>query len=348
MSSKIEWTQETWNPLAGCTPVSAGCRNCYAANHARRLAGNPNPKVSGAYERTARTAGDGRAVFTGKVNLLPERLEQPLRWKKPRRVFVNSMSDLFHEDVPTGFIAHVFAVMAAAYQHTFQILTKRPERMAEVLNDEGFWAGVWGHGVERWWDLKALALIDDIGPEDPLPNVWLGTSVEDQAAADERIPHLLRSPAAVRFLSCEPLLGPVDIVRSDSLALAQAARDGLTIGQVDWVIIGGESGPGARPCDVEWIRSLLRQCQSAGVPAFVKQLGANIRDRNDAGFDSDWHDGEGWPEPREVEHDPRGFREEYQGAPVRVHLEDRKGGDPQEWPEDLRVRQFPQTNEVPA
>lgn len=381
-NSKIEWTATTWNPIAGCTPVSAGCRNCYAANHARRLAGNPNPKVSEAYEGTARTAGDGRAVFTGKVNLLPERLGQPLRWKKPRRVFVNSMSDLFHEDVPEDFIKEVFTVMAVAQQHTYQILTKRPDRMARILSQ---WRADDLH--DFWYAFSEYTP----APQDwPLPNVWLGTSTEDQAAADERIPHLLRTPAAVRFLSCEPLLGPVDVSahlrsgrtfhvvadvegmlrnrhfdalqRDDGTPMTRREaeeelwslhRQGVRVikaagteclgfdhqegcpghqqPRVDWVIIGGESGPGARPCDIEWIRSLVKQCREAGVPAFVKQLGAEPRRRLQRPL-SDGYGGDhgpGWTSRLEP-----------------LALEDRKGGDPSEWPEDLRVREFPQRSEV--
>jgi len=308
--SKIEWTDTTWNPLAGCTPVSPGCRNCYAANHARRLAGHPNPKVGGPYAGTARTAGDGRAVFTGQVNLLEDRLTQPLRWRKPRRVFVNAMSDLFHPDVPDDFVDKVFAVMALCPQHTFQVLTKRPERMAEwaLLNSTGghvfHVASTMGSPRSGIW---------------PLPNVWLGTSVEDQARADERIPHLLRCPAAVRFLSCEPLLGPVDV--SPYLDGAWANGDAYPSGpRVNWIIPGGESGPGARPCNVEWVRSLVRQCSDAGVACFVKQLGARPRSSCDH-FGVTQTDVGGWWEHL---------------------LRDHKGGDMEEWPEDLRVREYPQ------
>ncbi|GMV07400.1 MAG: hypothetical protein AMXMBFR53_36750 [Gemmatimonadota bacterium] len=316
-NSKIEWTDTTWNPLAGCTPVSEGCRNCYAANHARRLAGNPNPKVSGPYEGTARTAGDGRAVFTGRVNLIPERLEEPLRWRKPRRVFVNAMSDLFHPDVPLEFVDRVFAVMALCPQHTFQVLTKRPERMAEYFlpigqTNRSDW--VWAE-MGRRLNRSRLAY-----PKWPLPNVWLGTSVENQAAADERIPHLLRCPAAVRFLSCEPLLGPVGLrpwlrhahIRTDMAT----GKDYRYPAPIHWLIAGGESGRGARPCDVAWLRSLRDQCAAAGVPYFLKQMGA------DPGYT-----GAGGPGTH---------------SPIRLLLRDPKGGDPEEWPHDLRVREFPE------
>jgi hypothetical protein len=174
----------------------------------------------------------------------------------------------------------------------------------------------------------------------PLQNVWLGVSVENQHFADERIPLLLQTPAAVRFLSCEPLLEGLD------LAKHRPGANRL------WVIVGGESGAGARPCNVRWVRSIVRQCQQAGVPVFVKQLGGEIRDRNDAGFDgSGPNDIDGrcsWPEidPDDIDEDLDGFRDGYQGAEVRVHLRDRKGGDPSEWPADLRVRQFPGVADV--
>lgn len=316
--SKIEWTDATWNPVVGCSPVSEGCRNCYAAKEAIRLGGNPNPKIGALYAGTSEMRGTGskrRAVFTGKVNMVPERLDQPLRWRKPRRVFVNSMSDLFHESVPFEFIDRVFAVMALATQHTFQILTKRPERMAEYLNGDAF--GRWCE-IARTLDAPHSTRNADY----PLPNVWLGTSVEDQAAADERIPHLLRTPAAVRFLSCEPLIGPVDL--NKGLNLGILFQDGTRWGGskpiLDWIIVGGESGPGARPCELSWIRSLVEQCQGAGVPVFVKQLGARpMTDRWD-------------------------FTGREPGS-IPVALRDRKGGDPAEWPEDLRVREYPVTAE---
>lgn len=272
MSTAIEWTQETWNPLAGCTPVSEGCRNCYAAKEAVRLAGNPNEKIAAKYAGTAEMRGAGtrrRAVFTGRVNLDESALTKPLRWRMPRRVFVNSMSDLFHEAVPEDYVAAVVAVMAACPQHTFQVLTKRPERMAAFFSR---WAmgSCWMEARDRGVPL----VLDDFGALFwPLPNVWLGTSVEDQRAADERIPHLLATPAAVRFLSCEPLLGPVEFSdvtgRSDCVAaLGKPALDGI-----HWVIAGGESGPGARPMHPDWARSLRDQCQAAGVPFFFKQWG---------------------------------------------------------------------------
>jgi protein gp37 len=229
MPSAIEWTNETWNPLAGCTPVSAGCKNCYAAKEAIRLAGNPHVQIAAKYAGTAEMRGAGerrRAVFTGRVNLDEAALVKPLRWRKPRRVFVNSMSDLFHEAVPDDFIRKVFGVMSLCGQHTFQVLTKRPERAADFLNSTSL-------GSCQAWacdlDIASRPIHDTSALNTwPLPHVWLGTSVEDQAAADTRIPHLLRTPAAVRFLSCEPLLGPVDLSRwmPDGRVLARCSGCG--------------------------------------------------------------------------------------------------------------------------
>jgi protein gp37 len=384
-ATKIEWSDEVWNPVTGCSRVSSGCDHCYAVRQSHRLEHMGQDEYAGLTVLN----GKGDRHFNGEVRCHEDRLETPLRWRKPRRVFVNSMSDLFHPGVPFEFIDRVFAVMALTPHITYMILTKRPERMAEYLNDDDrpfVWedvefvhrakyeaagddppnattaelerARLAGSGLRRITEAQAGT---------PLPNVWLGTSVEDQAAADERIPHLLRCPAAVRFLSMEPLLGPVDLglqsakceccprwpsrwvrlpreVRSDFPfsgttaspgvyratgnhhgALSVKATDGSMLGirlrefeclpAVDWVIVGGESGPGARPCDVDWIRSIIRQCDDAGVPVFVKQLGAWP-------YDPGWY-GDGTPE----------------GS--RMEPNDRKGGDPDEWPENLRRREFP-------
>lgn len=253
--SKIEWTDATWNTVYGCTHVSEGCRNCYA----ERLA----PKMGKDFS---------------KITLAPERLDLPLRWKRPRRIFVNSLSDLFHEEVPEDFIDKVFAVMALSPQHTFQILTKRPERMLA-------WFGSIGGTMRRDWVASALCRIKDthtIPPFTwPLPNVWLGVSVENQATADERIPVLLQTPAAVRWISAEPLLGPLDLkvwfmkLRTEwpGVKLTGGVSFDIADKVLDWVVVGGESGPGARPMHPDWARSIRDQCQSAGVPFFFKQWG---------------------------------------------------------------------------
>lgn len=243
------------------------------------MEGNPNAKVAAKYEGTAVMRGVGRsrrAVFTGRVNVADDdTITQPMRWTRPRRVFVNAMSDLFHPAVERHVLDRLFAVMALSPQHTFQVLTKRPELAALYLQNTSQEAR-----DRRGTEVVKLGGITD-GLQWPLPNVWMGTSVEDQATADERIPQLLEAPAAVRFLSMEPLLGPVDIAQ----ALTYAGVDLLpqdTGGQrlaamrgLDWIIIGGESGPNARPFDLEWARSLVRQCQRAKVPVFYKQGGAS-------------------------------------------------------------------------
>jgi protein gp37 len=218
--------------------------------------------AGGAYEGLTKMTRGG-PVWTDKIRLVPEKLKEPLSWRKPRRIFVNSMSDLFHEGVPDSFIDYVFAVMAMCPQHTFQVLTKRPARMREYLqmvSDE--------KDMQRWinaavdiTDSPCAAHIED--RDWPLQNVWLGVSVEDQRRADERIPLLRETPAAVRWISAEPLLGELDIT----------AYFGLITQSIDWVVAGGESGPGARPMHPDWARSLRDQCAAAGVPFFFKQWG---------------------------------------------------------------------------
>ncbi|MGH2750087.1 MAG: DUF5131 family protein [Actinomycetota bacterium] len=225
----IEWTETTWNPTTGCDRVSSGCDHCYALSLAKRLKAMGSRRYQ--EDGSPRTSGPGFGL-----TLHEDKLDEPLRWRSPRVVFVNSMSDLFHAKVPASFIRRAFNVMAATPQHTYQILTKRPRRMARILGD-------WNQFARR-----------------PLVNVWLGTSVEDQRWADQRIPLLLDTPAAVRFLSCEPLLGPVD--------LSEWLGDGI-----GWVIAGGESGPGHRPISVDWVRSLRNQCNQDAVPFFFKQWG---------------------------------------------------------------------------
>jgi len=273
--SKIEWTSATWNIVTGCTRVSAGCDHCYIER-------TPPFRIAG-----RRFDGDGPGSTTGVV-LHPDRLELPLRWRKPRRIFVNSLSDAFHKDVPAEFIALMFAVMAATPQHTYQLLTKRPGRMRSLVGRADF--------ETRVRDMYATTL-NIVNPRHlpfpswPLPNAWLGVSVENQTAADLRIPLLLSTPAAVRFLSCEPLLGLVDLDRDwlfgepigrctcgvpEDMAMYghEDGCDFATRGErVDWVIAGGESGPGARPVHPDWLRSLRDQCSQAGVAYFLKQWG---------------------------------------------------------------------------
>ena len=269
--SKIEWTDATWNVVIGCDKVSPGCDHCYAIRTAHRMQANPNPVISAAY---AGTEADGE--WTGLVNLVETRLDLPLRWRRSRRIFVNAQSDLFHSNVPDEFIARVWAVMALAPQHTFQILTKRHARMRALLRtdmfhelvQEAIGAQVWGGGVKG-------AVADTVRrrnnawlpltPAWPLPNVWLGVSVEDQKRADLRIPALLDTPAAVRWLSCEPLLGPVNLRLDAAMGNADPG--------INWVVVGGESGQGARPMHPAWARTLRDECQDAGVPFLFKQWG---------------------------------------------------------------------------
>ena len=247
-NTKIEWTDATWNPLRGCTRVSEGCRNCYAERVAARFSG---PGM--AYEGTIK---DGK--WNGVVKTVPEALDQPLRWKRPRRIFVNSMSDLFHETVSDQAIFAIFYVMACTPHHTYQVLTKRPARMVQ-----------WFDWVSRWDSTMQPRLAKMAGGKWPLPNVWLGVSVEDQDAADKRLPHLINTPAAVRWVSAEPLLGHVSFTGWDG----KVQRNWLGEGGINWVVCGGESGHGARPMHPVWARNLRDECADAGAAFFFKQWG---------------------------------------------------------------------------
>lgn len=299
--TKIAWATDTWNPVVGCSVISPACTNCYAMAQAARI-----ERMSAGAGRTTHYAGTTQLskagpVWTGKLALAPDHiLTQPLRWRRPRRIFVNSMSDLFHEDMPTGWIDHVFAVMALAPQHTFQILTKRSARMREYLTHarrpyeiartflDQLAAGLYPKSavVDATWPVVSEG--DDIdNPTDirigtwPLPNVWLGVTAEDQRRADERIPDLLATPAARRFVSVEPMLGPVDLTavspngiqRINALSGHSTTPDYSGWPRLDWVICGGESGPNARPMHSDWARGLRDQCAAAGVPYFFKQWG---------------------------------------------------------------------------
>lgn len=255
----IEWTDATWNPLAGCSLVSPGCTNCYAMRDAHRLANNPSPKVSAKYEGTTRLV-KGKPVWTGRVNLADDAtLTQPLRWSRPRRIFVNSMSDLFHEDVPDEWIDRIFAVMALCPQHQFQVLTKRAARMREYMTDPATMANIYELMANMAFGKAAKAELSALGSW-PLPNVWLGVSAEDQTRADERIPLLLETPAAIRWISAEPLLGGLDLLP--------------WLDRLDWVVVGGESGPGARPMHPDWVHYIRRQCTATATPFLFKQWGA--------------------------------------------------------------------------
>lgn len=333
----IEWTDATWNPVTGCEAVSPGCANCYAARlAATRL--NRNPR----YEGLAVLNDSGRGVWSGQVRLHPDRLRDGLalrgRGRRMRRehgramrVFVCDMSDVFHPDVPYEFLDRVFAVMALMHHIDFQLLTKRPERAHEYLTAPDRQDCISG----------AIHAIDDDAPEQilstlPLRNVWLGTSVEDDARAVERIPHLIKTPTAVRFLSCEPLLGSIDLrvwLEWGSNGPPWLARD-CDQGFEPWIIVGGESGPNARPCNINHVRHIVRVARDLRVPVFVKQLGSRVLVENDR-IDQFPRDGDG------VIYDPEQLGFDHQGELVEVRLNHPRGGDPAEWPEDLRVREMP-------
>lgn len=251
--SAIEWTDATWNPVRGCTKVSPGCKHCYAETFAERWRGIPNHPYGQGFD----------------LRLVPEKLGEPLRWKRPRRIFVNSMSDLFQDGVETEFIGSVFETMNAANWHTYQVLTKRAERMREVAT------------------ALPLVLVQQA-------HIWLGVSVEDRRYGLPRIDQLRRTPAAVRFLSVEPLLedlGPLDL------------------SGIHWVIVGGESGPGARPMKAEWVQSIQRQCRAQRVPFFFKQWGGVQKSR--AGRELAGRTWDEFPETRRTANRPagRGHRE---------------------------------------
>lgn len=282
MSDKtnIEWTESTWPVIAGCTHVSEGCRNCYA----ERLTATRLRHLS-IYKGLA-TFENGEAFWNHEVRLNEPVLNDPLRWRRPRRIFVCQMSDLFHESVPFEWIDRVYGVMFRARQHTFQILTKRPERMSDYLRTHPVCAAI--------------------------QNVWLGVSVEDQKTANARIPALLQCDAAVRWVSYEPALGPVDFTDFAH--------------KINWIVAGGESGPHARPCDLEWFRAVRYACDNYHVPFFMKQLG-------------------NFPESRTKERAP--FSELFndrcgqQSAGMWALMDRGPHSNINEFPPDLRVREYP-------
>lgn len=326
----IEWTHApgfigcTWNPVIGCRHVAEGCRHCYAETMSKRLA------AMGQKDYASILTPEGK--FNGRAITRPETLADPLRWRKPRMVFVNSMSDLFHEDVPFEFIAAVFGVMAACPQHTFQCLTKRPERALEFFEWADLNIGEPDY-FARFFDNTPVRQIYADGRAEPtsdwpLKNVWLGVSVATQADADKNVPVLLKCPTAIRFVSAEPLIESVDLSRAlgvEKSDMGMYLREQIhELGghrALDWVIVGGESGPGARAFDAAWAREIIAACEGARVPCFIKQLGANPCE--DMGVE---------PKPPLDLLGPKGNW---------LHLKDRKGGDVSEWPQDLRVRQFP-------
>ncbi|MFB6881241.1 DUF5131 family protein [Streptomyces noursei] len=304
-NSSIEWTDKTWSPVIGCTRVSSGCDGCYAIRGAHIRAHNSNPKVAAAFAGTTRNTGE-HLDWTGTVNVLEDRLVEPLTWRKPQMVFVNSQSDLFHEQIPDEVIACIFAVMALTPRHTYQVLTKRHGRMRSLLTSP--------HFRELCENAEAVLVNDEATPglprykreayqrqwwshfARPLANLWLGVSVEDQRWAGVRIPALLATPAAVRWISVEPMLGPIDLSgqadrhgHRSRLTYWLTGKPGpgtprttgtglqmsplVTGPRLDWVVAGGESGPGARPPHPQWFRTLRDQCAASGVPFLFKQWG---------------------------------------------------------------------------
>lgn len=242
MSTNIEWTDETWNPIVGCSKVSPGCDNCYAVGTVHRGLAEQH--------RGLTVRAEGATDWTGEVRVVESMMDRPLRWTKPRRIFVNSLSDLFHPDVSDETIARIFAVMALAPQHTFQVLTKRPQRMADMLSTRLFWKVVASHCADDQTASLSWPYRTAIANHQGLPNVWLGVSIESDRYAF-RADHLRRTPAAVRWISAEPLLGPLP---------------SLDLTGIDWLVVGGESGPKARPMHPQWVRDLRDECTDICCP----------------------------------------------------------------------------------
>ncbi len=257
--TRIEWTDATWNPVTGCSPASDGCKNCYAS----RMIGRNLPHM-------------GHEGPFSSVQFHPERLDQPLRWKKPRRIFVGSMADLFHPDVEETWLRQIFRTMGLAHRHTFMILTKRPERMREMIQPLWNWSA---------WRTAEFVVRHRHGDDHrPLPNVCLGVTAENQKMADLRIPILLQTPAAKRFVSIEPCFGYVRLGRYLPMANCAPGRTSdVTLG-LDWVILGGETGTGARQVDTDWVRSVRDDCDESGVPFFFKGIGTARMKKTDPNY----------------------------------------------------------------
>lgn len=324
-NTKIEWTDATWNPIKGCSRVSPGCLNCYAERQAHRF------NKSGYWAEGLTVIRQGRPGWSGAISHCPDTLAKPTRWRKPRRVFVCSGSDMAHESADPAFQLAMFGIMAATPHHTYQVLTKRPKALRDLFDslerrsekarelfpaDSKAWRT---HQV-----LAAASLAQGVarlepGSHWPLPNVWIGVSAEDQQRYDERWPELAGIPAALRWISAEPLLGPIN------LRLDREERP-------DWVVVGGESGPGARPCAMEWIQHIVDQCREHRVPVFVKQLGACIVSEGRAADSVE--------EANEIRR-LSGFSERNDRWLWFAGLADRKGGDPREWPDHFQVRLYP-------
>lgn len=297
MTTKIQWCDEVWNVVVGCSRISPGCSQCYAATAAASARLQRFPQ----YQKVA--------AWDGTVEFVESQLLKPLSWKKSKKIFVCSMSDLFHENVPDEWIDKVMAVAALCPQHTFQILTKRPERALSYFTRENRFAFIDYQAYEILRADRAPYYREHPVVKLPLKNVWMGTTVESQAMADRRISILLEIPAAVRWLSVEPLLEDTKLTFMNYVDNWNDLGD-KGCHKIDWVVCGGESGSGSRPCNLAWVRSLIAQCKDADVPVFVKQLGS------------------------------RPFREKAEHK-YPYKISDKKGGKIEEFPEDLRIREFP-------
>lgn len=282
-NTKIEWADTTWNPLRGCTRVSEGCRNCYAERLMARNLPDLRSPTTGEPFAVMKPSGP---TWTGRVELIESKMSEPFRWRKPRRVFVNSISDTFHERVSDDTIERIFRVMIQNHRHRFIALTKRADRVERLLC------------TQVWWSGSFRAILDHIA---------LGISAENQEAYNSRVEPLLWPIGGIKTISAEPLLGPIDLRIETGVSYSYPWAISYKLA-IRWVIVGGESGPGARPCRVEWVRSIVEQCRAAGVACFVKQLGSHWAKENGAS--------------------------------------DGKGANMAEWPEDLRVRQVPAELEV--
>ncbi|MEG4497005.1 phage Gp37/Gp68 family protein [Microcoleus sp. F10-C6] len=310
MPTLISWTDETWNPLVGCSKISAGCSRCYAAEAAKSARLQQFPQ----YQKVS--------DWDGTIEFVENQLLKPLSWRSPKKVFVCSMSDIFHANVKDEWLDKIFAVMAIASHHTFQILTKRPEQMREYFQNNP-WERIYQlidsdsktFPTQKYPNLGILLdSLEKMVSTSFLPNIWVGTTVENQKTANDRIPHLLQTPATKLFLSCEPLL---ECVSLDQTFTNSDGEQSTWLSSIDQVIIGGESGPGARGCELDWIRFMVNQCQRASdVAIFVKQLGSN---------------------PIQTACYIHGVVATYQ----KLKLKDKKGGTIDEFPQDLRIRQFP-------
>lgn len=311
----IGWTDATWPVVEGCDYDSPGCTNCYAPGVIWRLAHNPNPKVSGPLQGLVEKRGT-TPIWTGKIALRYDRLEWPLEWKACR-IFVPSLGDPFHEDVPDAFRDQIFAVMWLTPEHTYQVLTKRERNLDRYMNDPAMPERVLeaARAIARRLPRLIGKFLEATDYLFNVPrHIWIGVSVEDQERADRRLPWLLKTPAALRFISLEPMLGPVDLkpfLWKESVASCRhETRRDLGLPSIDWVIIGGESGTKARPCAIEWQHRVELQCEAAGIPLFRKQLGTRPTINGKLIGEAE---ARGWG----------------------------KGADPTRWPSNLRTQQFP-------